>query len=359
MRKFLMLAGIALLGGLTPAWAAGGANGATAVGGRSAVWKQSVALAASDPTQAAEALKRLSLTSDGDRAAFVADVLFLVQSKPLIDAGELNRNLAAVAGALAVAADAGGYGKVVLQAIANFVVGTGVTGDQLQVSPATLRLIRLVMAQLPGQDRTQFAADVIGQVDSHQMDSKPRAMGALAVALVAGAGDQKSAVIVEVIAMAPMADLPAVTSSLAAVFDQHKNQLTNELFLQVATKILDVVAGRLSGLTDKQERYAYALDAFISASASPVDFKAILIASLSAETLGKVGGTKDSVGADVQGVQAAVTAVQAAVPAGAEGVLVGDPITTTGQRQNVTVEQGPAYTHENRPPPGYQNQGIF
>lgn len=363
MHRFLMTIGIVLWGGLACVSSAAEAKVPASTAGRSPLWRQAVALAANDPARVGEAMKRVTLTTDEERAAFVADVLFLVQSKPVVDAGELNRDLAAVAGALAAAADASGNGKVVLDAIAKFVVGTGVTGDTLLVTPAMNALISAVESQLPKNDRAAFAADVIGQVAEHKTpDTMPqaRAMGAVAVARVAGASDQKPAVIAEIFAVTPAACLTGVTAAFADVFNQRQNNLTNEAYQQVAKRILDAVAARLVGVADAKDRYAYALAAFIASATVPADFKTNLLAAIPQDILTQMGTTREAITAVVQADQAAVAAAQAAAPsAQATGVLGNiDPITTTGQKQNVTVEQGPAFTHENRPPRGYQNQGI-
>lgn len=381
MNRFLLTAGFLLVGGLAVAWADTEASAPVPPpdAGRPALWRQAVALAANEPLSVGEAMKRVTLATDADRAAFVSDVLSLVQSKPVVDAGELNRDLAAVAGALTAAADASGNGQVVLAAIAKFVVGTGVTGDTLLATPAMNALVRVVESQMPSRDRVVFAADVINQVAEHKTgDALPqgRAIGAVAVALVAGAGDQKPAVIAEVYAVTPKATLTTVTAAFADVFNQKQNNMTAEVYQQVATKILDSVATRLTSTTDAKDRYTSALAAFVSAAAAPVDFQTTIVAAIPQTTLTAMGTTKETVAAEVQTTQAAVTIVQASTPAvtapaaatgtaatapaADAGVLasVAPGATTSGQSENSTVEQGPPQTAQNRPPGGYQNQGL-
>ena len=72
----------------------------------------------------------------------------------------------------------------------------------------------------------------------------------------------------EVYALAPASDLGAISAAMIRVFDQQKNELSDDEYQRNAKQALLVTANRLSGLPDAATRFSYAIEALALASES-------------------------------------------------------------------------------------------
>lgn len=315
-------------------------------------WRQGLALAVNDGTQAQAAIQAIAA---GDRAAFASDVLALIRSKPLADKARFPREFAAAAARLA--AGAGEAREAVLSAIATAALVSDAPGGALTRDVVTL--VQVTTAQLASGDRAMFTRTILRVLDRRtfaESTTRRISFGAVALAAIAGGGDRKPAVIAELFANTPMSDLGAVSAVLAEAFSQKRNTLANEDYLQLASTVLRAVAERLKGQADEAKRYGYAVAVFLAGAASPATFETALMQRLSSEWPAQ-GMSKEGVEEASNTAKVDITA-QSAVVNGIQqqfgqsptwGVLI---LTPGGM---LAGEEGPPFVHENRPP-GYQNQ---
>lgn len=368
--KTMNAAGLMLLGCLAIGRAQNTETPATLLADRPDTWRKSAALAVSDESKAATAIQQVA---EADRPAFARDVLTLLQSKPVADKSVLPKTYAATASALV--SGAGSAKKPVLASVAATTVDTGLAADtrEVTISANVAGLIRSVTAQLPADDRAAFAALTLQAIDARKSaDATAHKVSicSASVALIAGGGTKKAAIVGELFAVTSTNDLSAMSAMLVDAFGQRKNSLSNEDYLQVATTILQAVSDRLSGMPDAAMRFSYAAAIFLSGSASPVTFEPMLMSKMSADMLAKVGQTQDTLARDIATAQPIIAAQTPTVgqalsvsqaPAGAA------PSTTPAPAGSVAIltaggmlagEEGPPFVNENRPP-AYQNQGVF
>jgi len=337
--------------------------GASALDNRSSEWKKNLGLAVNDETKAAGAIQSLP---DADRAAFAADVLDVLQAKRLhmADAAAWEKNFSATAAALV--AGSGGAKKAVLPAMAAEIVNDSAATESRELGNGELLqlgvLAKGVEQRLGGEDRVAFANALLLAVDKQRTTDggvHKLACSVTALSLFAGAGDAKKGVIAEVFAVVRLGDLGAVSKTFSDAFNQRKNNLGNDDYLQVAMQILQAVAARTAGLPDATARFAYAVAMFAGAAGNPAQFEKDLTGKL-AELLSKVGATTESFAvalAAAKGDMAANAAlVQSLYPALFQKAVWGVIILPPGTM--LAGEEGPPFVHENRPPSGYQNSGI-
>jgi hypothetical protein len=138
-------------------------------------------------------------------------------------------------------------------------------------SYGVVSLMQAMTAELAGKDRVAFAAEVLKKIiQSSELDAATRKalLTKTAFSLVSGAGDRRDEVVAEVYALAPASDLGAISAAMIRVFDQQKNELSDDEYQRNAKQALLVTANRLSGLPDAATRFSYAIEALALASES-------------------------------------------------------------------------------------------
>lgn len=358
----LILAGVAAFGLIGAACADDA--GASSLDNRSSEWKKNLGLAVNDETKVAGVLQSIP---EADRAAFATDVLAVLQAKRLhmADPAAWEKNFSATAAALVAGSD--GAKKAVLSAMAAEIVNDCVAAESRELSSGELLqlgvLAKSVEQRLGGEDRVAFANALLLAVDKQKTTDggvHKLACSVTALSLFAGAGDAKKIVIAEVFAVAKIGDLGAVSKSFADAFSQRKNSLGNDDYLQVAMQILQAVATRTAGLSDASTRFAYAVAMFVGAAGNPAQFEKNLMGKL-AELLSNVGPTTESFAVALASAKGDLVTnaalVQSLTPTLSQKAVWGVIILPPGTM--LAGEEGPPFVHENRPPGGYQNQGIF
>jgi hypothetical protein len=353
MNKLIMSAVLAL-GVLATAYAA--ESIAPAREARSAVWQKNLALAVNDAAKATAAIQAMP---EAERAAFAADVLAVLQTKRQVMADKAAWESSFAATAAALVAGAGGARQAVLAAVAAETVNAVVTSEARELTAGSLTslgaLAKLEMSMLKGQDRVDFANALLQAVNKQKATDAgvhKLAMSMTALALFAGAGDAKKEVFAEVFAVVDLRDLGAVAKAFSDAFSQRKNNLGSDDYLQAATKLLQAVAERNAGQPDAGVRLAYAVAVFLGGANNPVQFEQDLTGKL-ADLLAKVGMTKERFATALAAAKADLAANAALVSKmAAWGLIILPP------GSMLAGEEGPPFVHENRPPGGYQNQGI-
>ena len=358
----LILAGVAVLGCLTVACAE--TAGSPALDNRSAAWKQKLAQAVNDASKVESII--LSMP-DADRAGFAADVLTVLQAKRQFMADKVAWAKEFGVTAAALVSGAGGAKSAVLAAVTAGIGNACITGESRELGKGDMALLGVLVKstemQLKGDDRVAFANALLGAVGKQKAADAgvhKLALSMTALSLFAGAGDAKKTVAAEIFAVVDVGDLGAVSEALCDAFNQRKNSITNDDYLQVALQILQVVAPRVAGMPDAVTRFAYAVAAFMAAAGNPAQFEHDLMGKLD-DLLGKVGATRESLATALAAAKAdmAVNAdlVQTLYPElsrkNAWGVVILPP-------GNLLMGwEGIPFVGLNRPPPGgYQNQGI-
>ena len=337
--------------------------GAPATQGRPGDWSRNVGLAVNDETKVVGLMQGLP---EADRAAFAANVLSVLASKRQVmaDKAAWEKNFGAEAGALV--AGAGGAKTAVLGAIANAIIADCASSEAHELGKGDLlalgAMAKIVMQQLTGDDRVAFARILLQAVDKQKaVDAGVHklACSVTALALFAGAGDARKAVLSEAFAVLGMDDLGALARSFADAFEQAKNRMSNADYLLAAQQILQAVATRVAGGPDAATRFAYAESMFVGGAANPEQFESILGAKLG-DLLTKIGTTTGQYAsllatakADLAAQGALVRGMGAMLAQSIWGVVILPPGTM------MAGEEGPAFVHENRPPMGYQDQTLF
>ena len=359
----LILVGVAAFG-LIGAAACAEDAGASALDNRSAEWKNNLGMAVNDETKVAGVMQGMP---EADRAAFAADVLAVLHAKRLhmADMAAWEMNFGATTAALV--AGSGGAKKAVLSAMAAEIVNDSVAAESRELDSGELLqlgvLAKSVEQRLGGDDRVAFANALLPAVDKQRTTDggvHKLACSVTALSLFAGAGDAKKVVIAEMFAVVKTGDLGAVSKTFSDAFNQRKNRLGNDDYLQVAMQILQAVAARTAGQTDATARFSYAVAMFVGAAGNPAQFEKDLMGKLAA-LLSKIGATTESFAvalASAKGDLATNAAlVQSLTPALSQKAVWGVIILPPGTM--LAGEEGPPFVHENRPPSGYQNSGIF
>ena len=299
--KKLIIAGMALMGCLA-------AEVAQSAIERSEAWQKGLAAAVSDGTKASEAIQQIS---EGDRAAFAADVLEHLSTKPVAD-DVWNKEYAATA--VALVSGAGSAKAAVLKAVANAELNIGVSADarEQQVPIKVTTLLTTTEVQLGAEDRTAFANATIKALESRKYSSdqsRKYALISTSFALIAGAGsERKTDVIAEVFATAPAKDMGTLAAAITDGFNQAKLRLNNDDFRQIAQRVLQSVSTRVSGQSDAVERFSYAVGAFVGAAKSPAAFQTTLLSRIGPDMLARIGTSSENLAAKVEDVKADLVA---------------------------------------------------
>ena len=347
-----------MLGCLSAAFAENA--GAPALDNRSPEWKKNLTVAVNDATKVAGVIQSMP---EADRAAFATDVLGVLQSKRQFMADKVAwaKEYGTTVAALVTGAE--GAKNAVLAAVAPEMVRACVTGESRELGRGDLELLGVLakssVSLLKVADRAAFAnvlLQAVAKQKAADADVHKLAQCMTVLALVSGAGEAKKDVVAEVFATVELGDLGAVSEALSDAFNQRKNGLNNEEYMQVALQMLQAVAARTAGLPDAATRFAYAVSVFLDAAGNPTQFESDLMGKISG-LLEKVGH-KDSFGTALAAARADkagnAALVQTIYPSILQRNAWGPIILQTG---NLLGLPGVIV---NRPPPpgGYQNQGI-
>ncbi|MEI8242618.1 MAG: hypothetical protein WCI17_05070 [bacterium] len=350
----LIASAVVTLGVLAAACAADPAS--TARETRSAAWQKNLALAVNDAAKATAAIQAMP---EAERAAFAADVLAVLQTKRQVMADKAAWENSFAETAAALVAGAGGAKKAVLAAVAAETVNAVVAPESRELVAGSLAslgaLAKLEMSLLKGQDRVDFANALLQAVNKQKAADAgvhKLAMSVTALSLFAGAGNAKKDGFAEVFAVVDVRDLGAVAKAFSDAFGQRKNNLGSDDYLQAAMQLLQGVVARIAGQPDAADRFAYAVSVFLGGANNPVQFEQDLMGKL-ADLLGKIGATKESFTTKLAATKADMAANAALV---SKKTMWGLIILPPGSM--MAGEEGPPFVHENRPPGGYQNQGI-
>lgn len=361
----LILASVAVLGCLAAAWAED--TGVPALDNRSADWKKNLVLAVNDASKVKPAIQAVP---EASRAAFAADVLavLLTKRQHMADQQAWVNDFGVTAAALADGS--GGVTNAVLATVAGEVVIACVTAESRELGngdvPELGVLSKSVVSSLKNENRVAFANAVllaVGKQKAADAGVRKLALCAASLALFAGAGDAKSGVFAEVFAVVEVGDLGSETKAFADAFNQRKNNLSNDDYLQVALQILQTVAARIAGQPDATTRFAYAVAVFLGGANNPAAFEQALSGKL-ADLLVKIGATKEGFAAALALVKPDVATnaalVESLYPSLTQKAVWGVIILPPGSM--LAGEEGPPFLHENRPPSnlstGYQDQKI-
>jgi hypothetical protein len=359
--KRAILALVVVLGSLAAAMAQD--TGATTTDNRSAAWKQNLGLAVNDETKVTAAIQAMP---EADRAAFAADVLSVLLAKRVLVADKAGWARSFAATAAALVAGAGNQRTAVAAAVAAEVLTACVSADTRELAAGDLpqlgALAKSVLLQLKGDDRIAFLDAMLAATNKQKAANgnvHKLALCTVALSLFAGAGDAKKGAAAEIFATVPLADLGAVAQAFSDAFSQRRNKLGSDDYLQAALQILQAVANRTAGLPDAASRFAYAVAAFLGGATSPATFEPLLMAKLS-DLLAKIGVTREAFAAALAAARSDMAAnaalMQALFAPLNQRTVWGVIILPPGNM--LAGEEGPPFVHENRPPRGYQNQGI-